>query len=276
MEGRQFKYDNQTWSLPMINHVWTPKEVNDRMARPHPQHIPRTVSDKLAHHLVKTVLYRGFNWLTGYNYEDPTPKSCAYRMIMLESVAGVPGMVAGVVRHFSSLRTLQRDHGWIHTLLEESQNERMHLLVAMRMFEAGLITRISVFAGQMVMVPVLFSMYVLHPKMMHRFVGYLEECATETYTSLVEKTRQPGSKLNKAWSGVPASPIAKAYWNLSEDAEWVDVLEQILADETNHRDVNHTFADMDQDEPNPYVEKHVQDLETLWNRDLTGLSGVRR
>merc|ERR1719230_2009936 len=99
------------------------------------------------------------------------------------------------------------------------------------MFEAGLLTRISVFAGQMVMVPVLTAMYLVHPKMMHRLVGYLEECATETYTSLVEKTKQPGTKLNKAWSGVPASSIAKAYWNLPEDAEWIHVLEQILADE---------------------------------------------
>ena len=36
---------------------------------------------------------------------------------MLETVAGVPGMIAGMARHFYSLRKLTRDHGWIHTLL---------------------------------------------------------------------------------------------------------------------------------------------------------------
>ena len=39
------------------------------------------------------------------------------RIIMLETVAGVPGMVGGMTRHFHSLRRLTRDHGWIHTLL---------------------------------------------------------------------------------------------------------------------------------------------------------------
>ena len=39
------------------------------------------------------------------------------RIIMLETVAGVPGMIAAMARHFDSLRKLTRDHGWIHTLL---------------------------------------------------------------------------------------------------------------------------------------------------------------
>ena len=47
------------------------------------------------------------------------------RFIFLESIAGVPGMVAGMLRHLHSLRRLKRDNGWIETLLEESYNERM-------------------------------------------------------------------------------------------------------------------------------------------------------
>jgi len=34
------------------------------------------------------------------------------RMIFLETVAGVPGMVAGMLRHLKSLRTMERDYGW--------------------------------------------------------------------------------------------------------------------------------------------------------------------
>lgn len=34
-------------------------------------------------------------------------------------------MVAGMLRHMHSLRGMKRDHGWIHTLLEEAENERM-------------------------------------------------------------------------------------------------------------------------------------------------------
>jgi len=46
----------------------------------------------------------------------------------LETVAAVPGMIAGMMRHMKSLRRMERDHGWIGMLLEEAENERMHLL----------------------------------------------------------------------------------------------------------------------------------------------------
>jgi hypothetical protein len=60
------------------------------------------------------------------------------RFLFLESIAGVPGMVAGMLRHLHSLRRLKRDNGWIETLLEESYNERMHLLTFMKMCEPGM------------------------------------------------------------------------------------------------------------------------------------------
>lgn len=59
------------------------------------------------------------------------------RFLFLESIAGVPGMVAGMLRHLHSMRRLKRDNGWIETLLEESYNERMHLLTFMKMCEPG-------------------------------------------------------------------------------------------------------------------------------------------
>lgn len=33
------------------------------------------------------------------------------------AIAGVPGMVAGMLRHLHSLRRMKRDHGWIHVRL---------------------------------------------------------------------------------------------------------------------------------------------------------------
>ena len=39
------------------------------------------------------------------------------RIIFLETVAAVPGMIAAMTRHLRSLRHMQRDYGWIHTLL---------------------------------------------------------------------------------------------------------------------------------------------------------------
>ncbi|CAD7955385.1 unnamed protein product [Amoebophrya sp. A25] len=260
------QYGPNTYALPMVNHLWTKPEIEKRLKN-QPQFQPITMMDKAMYHLVKTVLYRGFNYFSGFNYENPTVKSCEFRLILLESIAGVPGMVAAVIRHFNSLRTLKRDHGWIHTLLEEAQNERMHLLVCMRTFEAGLLTRLMVFGAQFVMVPFLTTLYIVHPRSLHRFVGYLEETAVKTYTDLIRLTQTEGTHLHKKWATLKAPDLAKAYWNLDDDAMWIEVLENLMADETNHRDVNHKFANMDADEPNPYIEKHIEDIANFDQRE---------
>lgn len=39
------------------------------------------------------------------------------RFIFLESVAGVPGMVGGMLRHLRSLRKMKRDNGWYVSLM---------------------------------------------------------------------------------------------------------------------------------------------------------------
>ena len=76
----------------------------------------------------------------------------------------MPGFVAAGFRHFKSLRSLRRDYGWIPTLLEEAENERMHLLVCLSQFQAGFITRAFVITLQGVMVPALMAVYLVHPK----------------------------------------------------------------------------------------------------------------
>jgi hypothetical protein len=43
---------------------------------------------------------------------------------------------------------MDRDHGWIHTLLEEAENERMHLLTFLKLRKPGTIFRFSVIATQ--------------------------------------------------------------------------------------------------------------------------------
>ena len=39
-------------------------------------------------------MYHTFNFLTGYTQENPSVQSIEWRLIVLESVAGVPGFVA--------------------------------------------------------------------------------------------------------------------------------------------------------------------------------------
>lgn len=244
------------------NHIWTKEELKTAMTTLY-RHQPKSFSDHLMN---KTMygMYHTFNFVTGYKAENPTVSAIEWRLIVLESVAGVPGFVAAGFRHFRSLRTLERDHGWIATLLEEAENERMHLLVCLKMFDAGLATRTLVVTAQMVLTPLLMGVYIVHPKSMHRFVGYLEETACHTYVSIIEHLETPGTNLNEAWKDVKAPEIAIGYWKLERDAMFTDVLKCMCADETHHRDVNHTFADMAADDPNPFVDKHRENAMQAW------------
>lgn len=61
---------------------------------------------------------------------------------------GVPGMVGGMLRHMQSLRAMRRDNGWIHTLLEEAENERMHLLTFLSLRQPGVLFRAAVLVAQ--------------------------------------------------------------------------------------------------------------------------------
>lgn len=173
-------------------------------------------------------------------------------------------------RHFKSLRTLQRDHGWILTLLEEAENERMHLLVCLTMFKANRTTRALVVAAQLVMTPFLISLYIIQPKAMHRLVGYLEETAVHTYNNILTHIETPGTLLNEEWKDLKAPPLAIGYWRLPKDASWFDTLACMMADEATHRDTNHTFAVISGDDPNPFVLKHKEDAVKAWRLEESG------
>jgi hypothetical protein len=244
------------------NHIWTEGEINERMSVLY-HHTPKCLSDHLMHKFMYG-LYHCFNVLTGYKANNPSVKAIEWRLITLESVAGVPGFVAAGLRHFRSLRTLQRDHGWIPSLLEEAENERMHLLVCLNAFNASIPTRILVYAAQIIMVPLLMGIYLVRPKSMHRLVGYLEETAVKTYINVIKHIDTPGTNLYQEWSKKSAPRIAVGYWKLSKDAKWSDVLKCMMADECNHRDVNHTFAEMKTDDPNPFVESHKSNAYFAW------------
>lgn len=256
----------------MQNHIWSEAEIREKMATLY-RHTPKTLSDHVSHNFMYT-LYHAFNFITGYKEVNPSTKSIQWRLIVLESFAGVPGFLAAGFRHFRSLRRLERDHGWIATLLEEAENERMHLLVCLKMFNATWVTRVLVIIAQVTLTPVLMVGYIFNPKGVHRFVGYLEETACHTYVSVIKHVETPGTHLNRDWNDLPAPEIARGYWKLPADAKWKEVLMCIMADESHHRDVNHTFADMQANDT--YVSKLKEDAHLAWRLDATGESGWRR
>jgi hypothetical protein len=127
-----------------------------------------------------------FDTVSRYNPEKMREREWLNRIVFLETVAGVPGMIGGMVRHLKSLRTLEHDHGWIHHLLQEAENERMHLFIFLTMRSPGIFMRVSIGLTQAVFFNAYFFMYLFAPKFSHRFVGYLEEEAVTTYTKCLE------------------------------------------------------------------------------------------
>ena len=255
---------NHSWR--QINHLWTEEELEEQRRTATIKHVPVSTTDRISNTFMKT-LYHSFNFITGYKEINPTPKSLEWRLIILESFAGVPGFVVAAFRHFYSLRNLKRDHGAIYTFLEEAENERMHLLVCLKMFRASLFTRIMVILAQVTMTPVLITAYIINPKLLHRFVGYLEETAVHTYNNILIHMDIEDTHLSKEWNDLPAPDIAISYWNLDpENAKWKDCLQHMLADEAHHRDVNHTFAELPRNAPNPFVHEHFKNFDDAVRR----------
>jgi len=191
---------------------------------------PQNFSDKFAYAL--TMFFRWFA-------DTFFAKRYGHRAVVLETVAGVPGMVAGMWQHLQSLRKMQPDQrGWIRTLLEEAENERMHLMIFIEIAKPNWFERLIVMFAQFVFWHFYFVLYVLFPKTAHRMVGYFENQAVISYTDYLEEI-DSGEAEN-----IPAPQIAIDYYKLSSTATLRDVVIAVRADEQGHADVNHDMADI--------------------------------
>ncbi|GFN94802.1 Alternative oxidase, mitochondrial [Plakobranchus ocellatus] len=232
-----------TYVLP--HPIWTETQVN-QVKVTHKE--PEGLADRLAYRTVK--LFRGgFDLFSGFSLGQRTERKWLNRICFLETVAGVPGMVAAMMRHMTSLRRMQRDQGWIHTLLEEAENERMHLLTALQLREPSLFFRLCVIGAQGVFVTLFGLSYAINAKFCHRFVGYLEEEAVKTYTKCLEDIDHGPMK---HWQTQAAPEVAIRYWKMKPDSTMRDVILAIRADEDHHRLVNHSLASLKKDEFNPH------------------------
>ena len=147
-------------------------------------HEPQNWKDKLAKNMIR-FLRGSVDLVTRYNPEKMNERDWLNRIIFLETVAGVPGMIGGMQRHLKSLRTLEPDNGWIHHLLQEAENERMHLFILLTIRNHGAMFRMLVAISQALFFNFYFFMYLISPKFSHRFIGYLEEEAVHTYTKCI-------------------------------------------------------------------------------------------
>ncbi|KAK1567254.1 hypothetical protein Q3G72_009906 [Acer saccharum] len=192
-------------------------------------HAPVTFMDKLAYWTVKSL-----RWPTDLFFQ----RRYGCRAMMLETVAAVPGMVGGMLLHCKSLRRFEHSGGWIKTLLEEAENERMHLMTFMEVAKPRWYERALVMTVQGVFFNAYFLGYLISPKFAHRMVGYLEEEAIHSYTEFL-KELDKGNIEN-----VPAPAIAIDYWRMPPNSTLKDVVMVVRADEAHHRDVNHFASDI--------------------------------
>lgn len=191
---------------------------------------PITFSDKVAYKLTCS-----FRWFADTIFS----KRYGHRAVVLETVAGVPGMVAGMWQHLRSLRRMQPDErGWIKMLLDEAENERMHLMIFIEIAKPTIYERMLILAAQFIFWHFYFILYVFFPRTAHRMIGYFEEQAVISYTQYLEEI-DAGTIEN-----ITAPQSARDYYKLPITATLRDVVVAVRADEQGHADVNHNMANI--------------------------------
>lgn len=221
----------------MTNMILVPDKLalaTERQVQPAVHHQPNGFSDRFA---------LGFTKLLRFSADRLFAKRYGHRAIVLETVAAVPGMVGAMFTHLSCLRRMRDDDGWIRTLMEEAENERMHLMTFIEIAKPTWFERMMILSVQGVFLVGFSILYLVSSRTAHRVVGYFEEEAVTSYTLYLQEIDEGRSP------NVPAPAIAKHYWKLADDAKLRDVVLLVRADEAHHRDVNHGFASKLNGEP---------------------------
>jgi len=214
----------------MVNTILAPDAralEEEQRIQPAVHHVPHGFSDHFALGFTKVLRFCADTFFT---------KRYGHRAIVLETVAAVPGMVGATIQHLISLRRMRDDHGWIRTLLEEAENERMHLMTFLEVAQPTWFERLMIQLAQGGFYIAFFLLYLVSDRTAHRVVGYFEEEAVISY-SLYLREIDEGRAPN-----VAAPAIARHYWKLPDNATLRDVVLVVRADEAHHRDINHGFA----------------------------------
>ena len=203
---------------------------------------PNNFSDKVA---------LGFTKFLRFLADTFFKKRYGHRAVVLETVAAVPGMVAGMLIHLKSLRKMEDDRGWIKILLDEAENERMHLMTFIHVAKPTWIERVIILMAQFIFIVTYAIIYLISQRTAHRIVGYFEEEAVRSYTEYLHELETGKIK------DEPAPEVAINYWNLPLHATLKDVVRVIRDDEAGLRDVNHSFANIINEKKYPKKEENI-------------------
>ena len=164
-------------------------------------------------------------------------KRYGHRAVVLETVAGVPGIVAGVWLHLKSLRKMKTGYGPdIREMLSEAENERMHLMFFIEIAKPNWFERYLVLFAQLIFMIFYFILYVIDYKTAHRMIAYFEEEAVKSYTDYLRLV-ESGEVEN-----VSAPRLAIQYYEMGSNAKLSDLIRHVRADEQHHSEVNHKYA----------------------------------
>jgi ubiquinol oxidase len=199
------------------------------MSNLYKHHRPKNRSDRIALAFTKFLRFIADTFFR---------KKYGHRAVVLETVAAVPGMVAGMLTHLRSLRKMEDDRGWIKVLLEEAENERMHLMTFIQVAKPTSLERFIIIIAQFIFIIMYSLIYLISQRTAHRIVGYFEEEAVFSYSEYLKELETGRIK------DQPAPKIAIDYWNLPLHSTLKDVVRVVRDDEAGHRDVNHSFANI--------------------------------
>ena len=165
-------------------------------------------------------------------------KRYGHRAVVLETVAGVPGMVAGMILHMKSLRKMKTGYGPdIREMLAEAENERMHLMFFIEIAKPNIVERLLVLFAQLIFMIFYAILYTISYKTAHRMIAYFEEEAVKSYTEYLALVE------NGDVENVPAPELAIKYYKMKKTAKLSDLIKKVRADEQHHSKVNHKYAD---------------------------------
>jgi ubiquinol oxidase len=191
-------------------------------------HPPAALSDRLALGSIRA-LTTAAGALFGRRYGD--------RVVVFETIAAVPPMVAATLLHLKCLRRMLDDRGWVRAFMDEAENQRAHLMSFVAVAHPRTWERLLIAISQGFFYNAYFLLHLISARTAHRFAGYLAEQSVTGYSRYLDRL-ESGIETN-----VQAPEAAIAYWNLAPDARLSDMVMAMREDEAIHRDIHHAFAD---------------------------------
>jgi len=126
-------------------------------------HVPETLSDRIADGAVRALFSIAGAALFGRRYGD--------RVIVLETIAAVPAMVAATVLHLKCLRRMIDDRGWVRAFMDEAENQRAHLMSFVAIARPSTSERLLIAVAQGIFYNADFLLYLISPRTAHRLAA---------------------------------------------------------------------------------------------------------